>query len=135
MRGERVAIHSTLDSSWPAPKRRHASASLIWRVFRYPHSGVEDLCACRGAVVGREYHKRVVADAQFFQPPEQAACVLVNVLDHSVKLRHSIGHLALVTSEIPVGYFERCVGRIRRDVREERSLAVDRFDPCLRLAK
>ena len=114
----------------PPPEAGHPRAAAIGRALHPAHPGIEDRGSRGRTVVGREHDERVVGQPPRIELLHQPADVRVDVLDHAVELGdlrplpRVLHARCLNLREIPrVGAgraVERRVGRVRREIAEER---------------
>src|SRR3954453_16520404 len=107
MRRKRAAIDASVETAWPPPERRHPRASLVRSILGPAHASVVNGRACSPAIIGHENYQRIASQTRLVQLSKQPPDVFINVLDHSIELRHIGGHLRLIVSNIFLLHVQR----------------------------
>ena len=140
MRGERGDVAGR-EVAGPAPERGGAGAAEPRGAFLGAHTGVENFCAGRGAVVVHVNDERVAGEVLGVEECEQATDVFVDVVDHAEEMSDGLGVGAGADFALVEGGVLGAggVGRVRgvgRDTGEERTIGfLGRFDPARGLGK
>ena len=140
MSGNAVHLAAGLELPGPADEAELVNAALERRALPAPKARIVAVVLL-AAVVGEEDHDRVVSDLEIIELGQQAAHVVINVLDHAVDagqiIRVVVGRhgmpslrecraaevLVPVMSAILVGHLMRCVRAVECQVDKERLIA------------